>query len=528
LLPNTQYNFTVKAINAFGSSAVSSPVATATTTNVVPGAPTIGTATPGISSVTVTWSPPTNTGSPITGYKVFYGTSANLSTDFVSALSTDTSVTVTGLNPGTLYFFNVVAVNAAGPGSASSEVSTTTTDVLPGAPILDSVVPGNGSVAITWHAGADTGSPVSTYKVYRNGTAVPVYTGLPLTYTDVHLVNGIDYSYTVVATNLKGDSPSSNTVHATPDVVPGTPVLGTITVGLNSVTVSWSAPYNAGSSITGYEVFYGTTTNPTQQYGGLLSASTFQLNLTGLIGGTTYHFVVKAINAAGDGPASNEITATTTSSVPGTISGLVAIVGDNNVTLTWNVPSTGGSPIQNYSIYRGVNSTMVLIGKSTTTSFVDSAITAGVIYDYTVKAVNSIGEGEGATITGVTVPLPALPKIAGVIATQDGSPLSGAKVSLENGSYILTDANGRFNLTASTGQHTLTISGSGFKTTTIDVTLTQGNKDVGTIKLESSFEDNTVLIEAVAGIAGTAIILLLLLVVWKRKKKDDKEEKKGQ
>jgi hypothetical protein len=170
----------------------------------------------------------------------------------------------------------------------------------------------------------------------------------------------------------------------------------------------------------------------------------------------------------------------------------------------------------------------VLIGKSTTTSFVDSAITAGVIYDYTVKAVNSIGEGEGATITGVTVPLPALPKIAGVIATQDGSPLSGAKVSLENGSYILTDANGRFNLTASTGQHTLTISGSGFKTTTIDVTLTQGNKDVGTIKLESSFEDNTVLIEAVAGIAGTAIILLLLLVVWKRKKKDDKEEKKGQ
>ena len=101
-------------------------------------------------------------------------------------------------------------------------------------------------------------------------------------------------------------------------------------------------------------------------------------------------------------------------------------------------------------------------------------------------------------------------------------------MSLENGSYILTDANGRFNLTASTGQHTLTISGSGFKTTTIDVTLTQGNKDVGTIKLESSFEDNTVLIEAVAGIAGTAIILLLLLVVWKRKKKDDKEEKKGQ
>ena len=169
---------------------------------------------------------------------------------------------------------------------------------------------------------------------------------------------------------------------------------------------------------------------------------------------------------------------------------------------------------------------MMLIGRSTTTSFVDSTVIVGVSYNYTVKAVNLVGEGSGATIYGIIVPLPALPRITGVVTNSDGSPVSGAKVSLENGSYGLTDANGRFNLSASNGQHTLTFSGSGFKTTSMDVTLTQENKSIGTIRLESSSEDNTVWIVAGVGVAGAAIILLLLFFVWKRRKKDEGEEEK--
>jgi len=215
---------------------------------------------------------------------------------------------------------------------------------VPGAPILDSVVPGNTTAVITWHAGINNGSPVTAYKVYRNGTVAPVYAGLLLTYTDTGLINGVDYSYTVMATNLIGNSISSNTVHATPDVVPGTPVLGTITVGLNSVTVSWSAPYNAGSSITGYKVFYGTSATPTVNFASALAGDS-QLVITGLNAATQYYFNIVAINAAGGSVASVDRTATTTDVIPAAPSMGTATPHLNSVTLVWTAPlANGGSP----------------------------------------------------------------------------------------------------------------------------------------------------------------------------------------
>jgi fibronectin type 3 domain-containing protein len=443
LSPGIQYNFTVKAINSFGASTASSPIATATTTNVVPGAPTIGTATPGYSSVTVTWSPPTNTGSPITGYKVFYGTSANPSTNFVSALSTDTGATVTGLNPGTLYFFNVVAVNAAGPGATSSDVSTTTTDVVPGAPVLDSVVPGNTTAVITWHAGINNGSPVTAYKVYRNGTVAPVYAGLLLTYTDTGLINGVDYSYTVMATNLMGDSISSNTVHATPDVIPGTPVLGTITVGLNSVTVSWSAPYNAGSSITGYKVFYGTSATPTVNFASALAGDS-QLVITGLNAATQYYFNIVAINAAGGSVASVDRTATTTDVIPAAPSMGTATPHLNSVTLVWTAPlANGGSPITVYRVYYGTiaNPSLNYVSVSgTATGATVAGLDAGTHYYFDLVAVNSAGPGPASTdiSTNTTNIVPEAPSEVVVLYPTLSSAIVSWAAPIANGGTPIT------------------------------------------------------------------------------------------
>ena len=70
LTNGTAYTFTVAAINSVGTgaqSATSNSVTPATT----PGAPTIGTATAGNASATVTWTAPaSNGGQPVTGYVV--------------------------------------------------------------------------------------------------------------------------------------------------------------------------------------------------------------------------------------------------------------------------------------------------------------------------------------------------------------------------------------------------------------------------------------------------------------------------
>ena len=110
LTNGTAYTFTVAAINAVGTGRRRrhrTPVTPATT----PGAPTIGTATAGNASATVTWTAPSsNGGSPVTGYVVtpYIGATAQTAQTFTS---TDTSEVVTGLTNGTAYTFTVAAIN---------------------------------------------------------------------------------------------------------------------------------------------------------------------------------------------------------------------------------------------------------------------------------------------------------------------------------------------------------------------------------------------------------------------------------
>jgi hypothetical protein len=81
----------------------------------LPGAPTIGTATAGNASATVSFTPPASTGgSPITGYTV------TSTPDGVTATGTASPITVTGLTNGTTYTFTVSATTTIGTGPESA------------------------------------------------------------------------------------------------------------------------------------------------------------------------------------------------------------------------------------------------------------------------------------------------------------------------------------------------------------------------------------------------------------------------
>jgi hypothetical protein len=96
---------------------------------------------------------------------------------------------------------------------------------------------------------------------------------------------------------------------------PGAPTLNAPTAGNGSVSLTWSAPSsNGGAQITDYAVYRGPNTGSES----LLTTTGGALTYTdtGLTNSTTYYYKVAAINSAGTGALSNEVSATPTAPPP--------------------------------------------------------------------------------------------------------------------------------------------------------------------------------------------------------------------
>lgn len=116
LASSTQYTYTVSATGTYGTSAASAASAGVTATT-VPQAPTIGSASGGDSSATLTFTAGATGGSSITNYK--YSTDNSIYTAF-SPAQTSSPLTISGLTNGTIYSFYLKSVNANGDSAASS------------------------------------------------------------------------------------------------------------------------------------------------------------------------------------------------------------------------------------------------------------------------------------------------------------------------------------------------------------------------------------------------------------------------
>lgn len=179
-----------------------------------PGAPTIGTATAGNGSITVTFTPPSSSGSLAI---IDYVVTCSAGGTNRSQSGSSSPITVTGLTNGTGYSCTVAATNSAGAGTASAGVSATPRGT-PGAPTIGTVTAGNGSASVAFTApSSDGGSPITGYTASCTGggtTRTATGTASPLSVTG--LVNGTAYNCSVTATNAVGSSSASGQVQVTP------------------------------------------------------------------------------------------------------------------------------------------------------------------------------------------------------------------------------------------------------------------------------------------------------------------------
>jgi subtilisin family serine protease len=180
-----------------------------------------------------------------------------------------------------------------------------------------------------------------------------------------------------------------------PATAPGAPTGLGASPGNGSAQLAWTAPASTGGSpITGYRVYRGTTPGGTTFLTALGVVTGFADS--SLTNGTTYYYVVRAVNAIGEGGPSNQtqVTPRTVPTAPRNLSARAARPRGN--ALTWQVPSSnGGSAVTGYRIYRGTTSGnhTLLASVGTGTQYTDTATTSGVRYYYVVRAVNAAGEG---------------------------------------------------------------------------------------------------------------------------------------
>ena len=259
----------------------------------------------------------------------------------------------------------------------------------PGAPPAFTATPGDRQVALSWGAaGDDVG--VVYYELRRDGAAIAFQEGR--TFTDSSLVNGTAYAYTVLAIDAAGNTSPVSSATATPadTTPPSTPLALAATPGNAQVSLTWTASTD-NVAVTGYRVYRDDAL--------IASPSTPYYSDTAVTNTVTYAYRVVAVDSSGNTSAATPaVSATPVAPVnadlvaPSVPTGLAGTAGTGQASLTWNA-STDNVGVTGYKVYRGG----VLVGTPAGPSFIETGLTNGVAYSYTVAAVDAAGNTSAQT-----------------------------------------------------------------------------------------------------------------------------------
>jgi chitodextrinase len=332
-------------------------------------------------SVTLSWTPATDdTG--VSYYRIYDGA--------ILIDSSPSSPYVVTVVDGSTYQFNVTAVdtngNVSSPSGTLTYLHDRTPPSTPGTPVAAGKT--SSSVSLSWTASVDTGSGLAGYDIYNGNTLIGTS---PTNTYEATLISGVDYTFTVKARDVAGNTSSSSGSLAVDNSAPATPEDLTVVHLSNSsrnVDVTWTMATFA----TQYRVYRDGVLIAT------LSDTEF-IDTTLLIDGT-YEYTVSAGDAAGNWSAQSpaEMVTVTTVLIPAVPNAPVLTPDPSGTSRTVDISWTAVSGADTYEIARNG----VSIGTTSDLTFEDTPGADGT-YTYTVRASNVAGDSAYSTGTSISI-----------------------------------------------------------------------------------------------------------------------------
>ncbi len=370
----TTYEYRVVALDESDNASAPAVISVATLGDTEPPAsPPDLAAMPQLAAIQLTWGAAAdNVG--VTAYRIKRGT---LTLATVSGLS----YTDTGLDSGTLYHYQVIALDAGGNASEPAAISASTLadEEAPAMPGALAATPFLKSILLEWEASADNVA-VAGYRILRNNTVIATVQGL--SYHDTGLQPETPYAYQVIALDGTGNASAPAAVSAitlADDIPPGPPGDLAGTPHLLAIDLSWSAAEdNVG--VTEYRI---------RRDGELIAiVEEAAYEDGGLEAGTSYTYEVRAADAAGNlsEPAVLVLATLEDEDPPSAPGDLTAIPDYHSVELSWE-DSTDNLDVAAYEIWRDGE----LLGTVLDSGYEDTGLSDGTAYVYRVVALDAAG-----------------------------------------------------------------------------------------------------------------------------------------
>jgi hypothetical protein len=269
------------------------------------------------------------------------------------------------------------------------------------------------SITVGWSDNVEGGAAITKYLMWIDNGAGSYSSGVEYStvsvkaYTFSLLVTGTTYKIKMQAYNSEGYSSFSNEVTGVAAIVPTAPVIAVASTTKLTVTLTWEAPDNGGSSITKYSIYYTQTVPYSLLEDFVYSGTTATYTTPTLTTGVLYYFYVIASNGAGASSQSN-VVSSYAAVAPAAPTAVNKVATDStSITLGWayEVDTNGGTAIKNFEVYYDIGSgySLLISVGPTVNQYIHSGLTSGSTISYKVRALSEFGYGDFSTSIDIIV-----------------------------------------------------------------------------------------------------------------------------
>jgi fibronectin type 3 domain-containing protein len=432
LTDGQSYSYLVSCVNFYGEGASSLTVTAVPSAGGVTGVPQNVTLTStGDGTLTIGWNP--SLSADVTGYNVYrsvvFGTYQAV--PYAKGIKTNTFIDMT-VTAKTEYYYVVTSVGTT-ESAASAEVNGAPFIRPPSLSVnsfsLTDISGVNGAVYLQWEtpSAAYTYKSTPKYDIYRGVT----YSVVPATatfgydsftlikqavtgtnYIDPDSVPGVQYYYIVKVVDDMGNEDNSTAAKSiVPEVIIGAPPFIVSFASDSQVKLFWKTVLTSQY----YDIYRRTAADT--GYGppiaAFVSLNNSEFTDSGLKNNITYFYTVAAANDAGEGPKSNEVSATPYQAAKLPLDAVIKyrFLNKKDVDLTWNQSSDGTYAVSGYNVLRsnddGANYKLLTETPAAVTEYIDAATDWNNKYIYMIRVADSQGNTDSSyNLLFVGLPMP--------------------------------------------------------------------------------------------------------------------------